>query len=98
MGGGSEQQAHIDQQNHGRSAAHDDGGDANPSEPIKREALAHDIRQQERARHAEPDGGHIPWCEAGGDAEAGYNDEGSPDAHGCDAVECATCVFGGGRV
>ena len=45
MGSWSEQQAGIDQQNHGCSAAKDYRTNADPAQALKREPLADDIRE-----------------------------------------------------
>jgi len=45
MGSRGKQQADIDQKDHWRSAAQDDGGDACPSQPVEGKPLLEQMRQ-----------------------------------------------------
>jgi hypothetical protein len=98
MGRRGEQQSGIHEQHHGRAAAKHNGSQPDPAEALDRKPLAQQVGQQEQSADAEPERRNVPRREARTQAEACHDDPSGPDAGGSEAIECATCEFGRGRV
>jgi hypothetical protein len=72
---------------HGCATAHYDSCHTDPAKSIEGQSSSNKVWQQEHACHGETDCRDIPWGEARAHAEARYDDEGSPNAHGGKAVD-----------